>query len=156
MKNCGICSHQERAAIDAALVDGTSLRAIAGQYGTTKSALDRHRKHIPAALVKAKEAAEVADAGTLLSRVERLMSRMEGICDKATQQQEWAGAVGAARELRCCLELLGKLSGELKPDIAKIKNINIQAEASEVRDVKQKLLAKLGFAGSHVPKALLH
>jgi transposase-like protein len=120
MKTCGICSHPERAAIDAALVEKGSLRAIAGQFGTTKSALDRHRKHIPAALTKAKQAEEVVEATSLLSRVERLMSRMETICQKATEQGEWAGAVGASRELRGCLELLGKLSGELQPNGARV------------------------------------
>jgi hypothetical protein len=115
MKICGICSHAERAAIDAALVDGTSIRVISGQYtGVSRSALDRHRKHIPAALVKAKEAAEVADAGTLLSRVEQLVSRCERIYDLAIVAGELSGAVGATRELRGCLELLGKLSGELQ------------------------------------------
>jgi hypothetical protein len=131
VKNCGICSHTDRPAIDAALIDGASLRAIAGQYGTTKSALDRHRKHIPTALVKAKDASEVADAGTLLSRVEQLVSRCERIYDGAIKEREWAGAVGATRELRGCLELLAKLSGELQTGtrvaitLAAIQNINI-------------------------------
>jgi hypothetical protein len=129
MKTCGICSHPERAAIDAALVANTSLRAIAGQYGTTKSALDRHRKHIPAALTKAKQASEVADATSLVSRVERLMSRMENICTKAMEQEHWTGAVGASRELRGCLELLGKLSGELKqPGV----NLSIKQSFSDI------------------------
>ena len=115
MKTCSICSHPERAAIDAALVSGQSLRDIAsGRNGTTRSALDRHRKHIPAALTKAKQAEEVAEATTLLSRVERLRSRCETLFDGASQAKKWAGAAAAVREMRGCLELIGKLSGELK------------------------------------------
>ena len=49
-----------------------------------------------------------------MSRVEGVMSRMERICEKAIEQEHWTGAVGASRELRGCLELLGKLSGELQ------------------------------------------
>ncbi len=152
MKSCGICSHPERAAIDAALIDGTSLRSIAGQFGTTKSALDRHRKHIPAALTKAKQAEEVADATSLLSRVERLVSRCETICEKAMAKGEWTPAVSATRELRGCLELIGKLSGELKqPGV----NIGIQANFAELsvkdfsdqqlRDVLDMLMERVGI-----------
>jgi hypothetical protein len=85
-KACTICSHERRAAIDAALVDGTPLRAISGRFGTTKSAVDRHRKHLAPALTKAKQAEEVAEATSLLSRVEKLMSRVEAIAELTTQE----------------------------------------------------------------------
>jgi hypothetical protein len=127
MKTCGICSHPERAAIDAALVDGASLRSISGQFGTSKSALDRHRKCIPAALVQAKRAVEVADAGTLLSRVEGLMSRFEGIYKLAIASGKLSDSTGALREVRYCIELLAKLTGELQPAGVNIRNVNIQA-----------------------------
>jgi hypothetical protein len=127
MKSCGICSHPERAAIDAAMVDGASLRAISGQFGTSKSALDRHRKCIPAALTKAKQASEVADAETLLSRVEGLMSRFEGIYNLAIASGKLSDSTGALREVRYCIELLAKLTGELQPAGVNIRNVNIQA-----------------------------
>jgi hypothetical protein len=114
MKVCGICNHPQRAAVDAALVDGTPLRAIAGQYGTAKSALDRHKKHLAPALTKAKQAEEVVEATSLLSRVERIMSRVELIAEQATKSKKWLPAVAASRELRSCLELLGRLSGEIQ------------------------------------------
>jgi hypothetical protein len=87
--------------------------------------LHRHADHIPAALVKAREATEIADAGTLLSRVEALVSRCERIYDGAMEEGEWAGAVGATRELRGCLELLAKMSGELQPTKISLNNINV-------------------------------
>jgi hypothetical protein len=46
--------------------------------------------------------------------VEQLVTRCERIYDKAMLAGELVGAVGATRELRGCLELLGKLSGELQ------------------------------------------
>lgn len=159
MKVCGICSHPERAAIDAALVDGTSLRAIAGQYGTTKSALDRHRKHIPTALTKAKQAAEVADATSLLSRVERLVSRCETICEKAMAEGEWTPAVSATRELRGCLELIGKLSGELKQpgvnvdikNAVDIKNPVMPGQMT-IEEIDARLREILGISAFPLPK----
>jgi hypothetical protein len=114
MRTCTVCNHPERAAIDAALVDGTSLRTIAGHFGTNKSALDRHRKHLAPALTLAKQATVVTEATSLLSRVERIMSRCELIAEAATKSRDWMPAVAASRELRGCLELLGRLSGELQ------------------------------------------
>ena len=58
---CSICKSEAKEAVDQALVAGTSLRDIAGQYGLSKSALDRHHKNdIPATLVKAAEDRELA------------------------------------------------------------------------------------------------
>jgi hypothetical protein len=114
MKVCSICNHSNRSAIDKAMVDGQSLRVIAGQTGTAKSALDRHKKHLAPALVVAKQAERVSESTGLLSRIERLMSRLELICQAATMERDWLPAIAASRELRGCLELLGKLNGELK------------------------------------------
>lgn len=41
---CTICTHTERAAIEAGLEAGQPLRDIAGAYGTSKTALHRHRQ----------------------------------------------------------------------------------------------------------------
>ena len=39
---CSICVHPAHAAIDDGLEAGQSLREISGQYGLSKSAMDRH------------------------------------------------------------------------------------------------------------------
>jgi transposase-like protein len=114
MRVCSICNHQNRSAIDRSLVDGASLRTIARQFGTSSSALDRHRKHLAPALTVAKHATVVTEATSLLSRVEKIMSRCELIAEAATRERDWMPAVAASRELRGCLELLGKLSGEIQ------------------------------------------
>src|SRR5919108_4090225 len=50
---CTICTHPARAAIDDGLKAGQPLRAVAGQFSLSKSALDRHRgSHLPAALAQ--------------------------------------------------------------------------------------------------------
>ncbi len=48
-----VCHHPNRGRIDEALVSGTAIRDIAGQYTLTKSAVGRHRTHIGTALVQA-------------------------------------------------------------------------------------------------------
>ena len=42
-RTCTICHHSQRAEIEAALVENQSLRDIAGQFRTGKSAVARHR-----------------------------------------------------------------------------------------------------------------
>ncbi len=68
---CSVCSYSDRGAVDRALVSGTPIRDIAGQHALGKSAVDRHRSHIGAALVEAAErqdAAEDALADDLLEQ----------------------------------------------------------------------------------------
>lgn len=68
-RTCSICQHVQREAIDAALVAGEPFRAIARQYATSKDALRRHAQdHLPAALLQAKGAAEVAHGAALAER----------------------------------------------------------------------------------------
>jgi hypothetical protein len=120
VKTCAVCNHPRRTEIDRLLVEKVSLRDIAGQNGTTRSALHRHSQHIPGALVAAKEAGKVADAGSLLDQVQGLVVRATGILDRAEQAGEHQAALGAIREVRGCLELLGKLNGELRTSASAI------------------------------------
>jgi hypothetical protein len=120
MMTCRICTHPDRKAIDKAIVDGGSLRNIAKQFAIHSSSVNRHKSHIPKTLALAKQAETVAEAGTLLSRVERLAARMDSIAEKAENDEDWRGAAAAARELRGCLELLAKLNGELQPNGARV------------------------------------
>jgi DNA-binding transcriptional ArsR family regulator len=126
MKTCAVCSNPNRTEIDRLLVEKVSLRDIAGRIGVSRSALSRHAGHIPGALVAAKEAGKVADAGTLLDQVKGLVVRATGILDRAEQAGEHQAALGAIREVRGCLELLGKLNGELRTSASAIAIANAQ------------------------------
>jgi hypothetical protein len=55
---CTICSHAQRADIDRAIANGTSLRDIAGQFGIAKSVVFRHRTHIADRVAAANHLAE--------------------------------------------------------------------------------------------------
>ncbi len=65
MPLCATCTHEDRDAIDRALVGGASVRGIAGRHSLSKSRLDRHKAHIPETLVRAHESHEDARAQTL-------------------------------------------------------------------------------------------
>ncbi len=124
---CTVCIHKSRAKIDQALVERQPFRAIARQYKVSKDALLRnHDDHLPAALVKAHGAAEAARADGLLAQVVELRDRAIGILDTAEASYDLRAAVSAIREARGCVELLGKLAGQLKD--APTINILVSAE----------------------------
>jgi hypothetical protein len=52
-RSCTVCGHPNRNRIDEALLNGTSIRDIARQYGLGRNAVDRHRAHIGTMLVEA-------------------------------------------------------------------------------------------------------
>ena len=114
-RSCTICCHDRRADIDRALVVRQPFRAIARQHGVSKDALIRHHDdHLPASLVRAQRAREAAQADELLAQVLDLRDRAEAILDAAEEDENWPAATGAIREMRACLELLGKLAGQLR------------------------------------------
>ena len=138
-RTCTICRHGERVDIDKALVTRTPFRDIAGRHGVSKSALVRHHDdHLPASLVRAQRAQEAAQADELLAQVLDLRDRAERILDAAEADKNWTASTGAIREWRACLELLGKLAGQL----AAAPTINIIMSA-EFQAVQAGILAAL-------------
>jgi hypothetical protein len=131
---CSICEHSEREAIDRALVGETSNLSVSSLFGVSESAVRRHKaNHLPAKLVMAEKAAEVAQADDLLEQVRDLQARTLAILEAAEHTQQHRTALSAIREARSNLELLAKLLGELdeRPQV----NILISAEWLELRAV---------------------
>lgn len=122
---CTVCKHTERSAIDAALVNSEPLRDIAGRFGISKSALERHAgKHLPSTVLAAQDQAEIKRADALLKasnktaadlidQVETLQKVAQNILSKAYQGETYGIAIQAIREARECLRLQGELLGEL-------------------------------------------
>lgn len=159
-RTCTICSHPKREEIDRALIEGKSLSGIVSQYsGITKTSLFRHKEaHLPQSLAWGKEAQEIAQGDNLLSQVRSLQNKALSILKQAEASGELRTALQGVREARSCLELLGKVSGQLPPE-----KILIQAEPivtqivlilrQEVRDldalqrISQRLLQAAGSEG---------
>ena len=145
MKTCTICVNPQRMEIDQMLVAKTPLRTVAKQTGTSHSALFRHSQHIAGAIAKATGAAlastsamaaakvveQAADAQTLLSQVQQLNARAIVILDAAQDAGKHHTALAAIREVRGCLELLGKLSGELQARQTNVA-VAVAVERSEI------------------------
>jgi hypothetical protein len=133
-RSCTVCQHPERDTIDRALVGETSNLSVSSLFGVSESAVRRHKaNHLPAKLVMAEKAAEVAEADSLLGQVRDLQSRAYGILDKAEGTGDLRTALGAIREARGNLELLAKLLGEL--DERPMVNLHVSPEWLELRAV---------------------
>src|SRR5829696_7179067 len=133
-RRCTVCDHPERHSIDEALVSGASYRSVAKRFGLSESAVYRHKtEHLPAHLVKAKEAEEVAHADDLLEQVRNLQTRAMGILELAEKAGDLRTALAAISQARGNLELLGKLAGEL--DERSVVNLNVSPEWLELRAV---------------------
>lgn len=152
-RRCTICVHDEAHSINVALVQRDPYRKIAEEFGVSQAALSRHaREHIPKLLVRAKEAVEVADADSLLSRIEGLYKRTEAILEVAESNSEWPTALAAIRECRGNLELLGRVTKELES--APTINLTLNPEWLELRAVVVTALEPYPDARGSVLRAL--
>jgi hypothetical protein len=148
-RNCTVCAHVERPLIDAALVSGEANRRIATQYGLTEAAVRRHKsEHLPLHLVQAHEAAETADADSLLAQVQSLNRETLDILGQAKEAGDLRTALMAIGQARGNLELLAKLAGELQQEGT--VNLVISPEWRSVRSAILEALVHDGINGNQV------
>lgn len=154
MQTCSICKHKDRELIDRAIVEGGSVRDIAGHYRVSKSAVDRHRAHITE-LIKAETVnrAETleSDISTARNRSELLYASAEHILGAALQAGDPKAALQAVKaatavlaEARNLMELRGA-----KEPVYQHRDIDAQLEDLLLgrRKVKADTLAELDIPG---------
>ena len=113
-RKCTICRHKDNKVIDSLLINGTPYRNITKRFGTSITSLSRHNSHISKTLVKARDAKESAHADSILEQVKDLQTKALEILSKAEEIGDYRACTSAINEARKCLELLGKLAGELQ------------------------------------------
>jgi transposase-like protein len=135
---CTVCTHAKRAEIDAALLSGEPYRRVAQRYGTSATALHRHREHIPSQLVKAREVAEAVEAGTLLDRLKAINAETRAVPSGCSAILEDAKAARnsnlrllAIARLEKQLELEATLLGELQS--GPVVNLTVSPEWLAIR-----------------------
>jgi hypothetical protein len=127
-RTCTVCRHSQREQIEKDLLSGDSYRNIADRFGTSKTALVRHKgEHLPKELVKARDEQGVLRSERLLDSIhnqedraeslyvaaETILKRALAVKDLRTAIQSIRAAVDVMGEARAYLELRGTLSGEL-------------------------------------------
>ena len=115
-RSCTICSHPERAAIEAAAVGGEPNRRIAPRFGLSEKAIRRHLgAHLPRALAVAAEARGLAQADTILDKVHRLEGDAHRLLSRAEKEGDLRCAVAATKAALDVVELLVKVHAERTP-----------------------------------------
>jgi hypothetical protein len=152
-RKCTVCEHEKVEEINRLLLKGVSLRNIAKQYSVSAASLHRHKDgHLPAKLVKAQEAREIAKADTLLDQVAGLRDKALSILAKAEQAGDLRTALQGVREAKGCLELLARLQGELQEQAT--VNILINPQWLSLRTVILEALDRYPEARQAVARAL--
>jgi hypothetical protein len=133
-RSCTVCSHPDSVLINEELVlKRTANRRVAAQYGLTEQSIRRHREHIPEMLARSSLAEEVAEADSLLERLEDLHRRTEAILARVEETDNYGASLGAIREMRRNLELIGEVTKEL--DRTPTINLHLNPQWLELRAV---------------------
>jgi hypothetical protein len=129
-RKCAVCVHPQRLEIEQAIIAGTSLRDIAGRYGTAKTNIARDRTHVTETIARNKDAQDLPRTGALIDDVRASERRAQDLCEKAyeiltaalrdndprTALQAIRAVSAVMGEARGYLELRGELSNELGRD----------------------------------------
>jgi hypothetical protein len=137
---CTACGHDEREALNRAVVRGAPLRRIAESHGLSESALRRHAAScVPKSLASAENAREAASAERLLADVSALEVRAVALVERAEAEGDVRAAVVALREARECVALRARVRVELRRE-----------ESVSVPEASALISAALGRVLSHV------
>jgi hypothetical protein len=112
---CIVCNRPDREAIEHDIAQGKSLRDVGRAYDIQHSAVFRHKRdHTPNQIATLGGAHEASDKGTALARLESLYTTAEKLLTKALKDSTSVnGQVQVVKEVRSCLELIAKMTGEL-------------------------------------------
>ena len=152
-RTCTICTHPEVHAIDGALVAGQSFRNIAEQYGTSATALFRHKSdHLPAVIVKGQAVREEAHALDVVKQLRDINAATLAILEDARDTHQSALALKAVDRVQKQIELQAKLLGELQD--GQTVNVLVAPEWLSLRSAILLALASHPEASQAVVEAL--
>lgn len=135
-RKCSICIHPEREAIDNLMLHAFPLRLIAGQYGSSFSTLQRHKKHISGHLLRAKGQSDLEYSDSLLDQLKKISENANKLLDTAMQEEGRKG-INPTVALMSMKEIRGQLSLQL--DIFKI-----MYDMRAVREFQEEVVRTLG------------
>jgi len=151
-RTCTICTHEQRPEIDAALLNETPLRNMAQRYGTSATALHRHRHHLPKQLVKAQEQEDVSKAIDVVKQLKAINAATLAILKEARADKNGELALKAVDRIQRQLELQAKLLGELQQEGT--VNVTVSPEWLTLRAVLIQTLQPYPDAARAVSRAL--
>jgi len=132
-RNCTICTHHRRDAVDKLLLRGEQLNAVARRFSVSEDALGRHRKHLQLVMAKAAALVEEKDltyGSALLAEIARIRADAERLQIESERRQDVRGALRAIHERLAVVELEAKLSGQIDTSQRNV-TINVQSISPE-------------------------
>ena len=118
-RRCTICDHPDREEIERRLIvpgfgEEASLRKIAERFNVGETALHRH-KHQCIEIAKFNEVKDKQReiAGKLLGEAREYQEMARQLLEQSIEESDRRSALGALKELRGYIELLGKFVGEI-------------------------------------------
>jgi hypothetical protein len=162
---CQVCKHRERAAIDLALANGVSGRAVAARYGVSHDAVHRHRTNHLTAQLKAKLLAgpdldidlhrlRETESQSLLMHLVALRGRLLHCMDIGEEAGDGQMVSKLAGLLHKNLELTGRLLGDLAVGSTTTNNILVAPAYIELRIALMAALSAFPDAKAAVAAAL--
>ncbi len=149
-----MCPH--RPEVDHAILAGGSYRTVGRQFGVSHSAVARHVANClqPSAIELA--ASGRAEAVDLPDKVQELLATAEDLLAAARDAGQGAGMLAAMREARASIELLAKLSGQLRSGDTTTVNVILSEhpEWQRIRAAMTEALAPFPDAAAAVGEAL--
>lgn len=153
---CKVCSHPDRADIEAAIAGGMSNAEAGRRWGMSREAVRRHKDaHLSPALRAVVAGRESAGAVKALDRLEALYAKASSVLDAAEAEGKASLSLAAIRELRGIVELLARVTGELdeRPTV-QVLNVAASPEWDALRGVVLGALRPFPDAGRAVALAL--
>jgi hypothetical protein len=141
-RTCTVCSSPKREEIERALLAGEPLRDIAGRVPVAKSALHRHKGHVSATLERAAKKQEEARGDRLLNQLLDLQRRTMELLTEAEQDGDRRTRLGAIREARSNLELIGRFLGELSGGETNINLVSVNIDEATGRRLAETYLSR--------------
>ncbi len=130
-RQCTVCTHEAKLAIEADIIGGASLRTIAKQYGLKPDAVFRHKKHVSVNFRKAAELVQIAEGLSTLESTNGLCETAITILKEALEKKDNDLALKAMDRAVKTLELRGKLKGEMTPQKATAQSQAIHLHLSD-------------------------
>jgi hypothetical protein len=140
-RKCSICVHEQRSEIERSVVAGGSYRTVAKQFGVSRDAVVRHRRHLTAAAPNSLQIEQIFQSGSLVEQLCGLTAEARHLKEKAEIAGDYRTALAAVRELCRIVELIAKLRGELN-ERPEISVVNFQLDAETAKRIGETFLAR--------------
>ncbi len=106
--NCSVCNHPDRQEIDQALLDGATLAAVSKQFQLSTSALDRHKAHLRARVLRDKNRLHHNLQQYAAFWISRALDMVERIARAAEAEGNFRISLQAVRQGMGLLNLINK------------------------------------------------